>query len=252
MESIILGIIQGLTEFLPVSSSAHLVVLGRLLGLRQDVALDAFLHLGTLCALILYFRGRIIQLILGIFGRGDEPGPARRWVGYILAGSVPIGLVGFFFRDWVEAAFAAPKIAAGMLLVTGALLLTARFARPRRQYPKLKDALIIGLAQAAALLPGISRSGATIAIALLLGLERSLAFEFSFLLSIPAVLGANLLQLSALSQVSNPLLTGLGGLMAFLIGGLSLFLLRSLVRRGELHWFGVYCFVIGSISLILL
>lgn len=251
MDPIILGIIQGLTEFLPVSSSGHLVLLSRVFELHQDVVIDAFLHLGTLAALGFYFRARIGRLISGLFGRG-EPMRERGWAAYIVLGSIPIGLAGLLLQDPIESTFAAPGFAAGMLLVTGLLLLATRFARPRRSELELRDAVLIGLAQAVALLPGISRSGATIATGLWLGLDRDLAFEFSFLLSIPAVLGANLLQLSRLCRVDNLPGLLLGGLVAFFLGWLSLSILRAAVRRGRLGWFGLYCLGVGSIGLILL
>lgn len=251
MGPIILGIIQGLTEFLPVSSSGHLVLLGWVFEIHQDVVIDAFLHLGTLGALIWYFRARIGRLISSLFSRA-EPRSEGRWAPYILLGSIPIGLAGLLFQAPIESAFAAPQFAAGMLMVTGLSLLSTGFARPRRSDLEPRDAVLIGLAQAVALLPGISRSGATIATALWLGLDRDLAFDFSFLLSIPAVLGANLLQLPRLSRVEGLPELVAGGLIAFSLGWLSLWLLRDVVRRGRLGWFGVYCLGVGIIGLALL
>ena len=240
IQAVILGLIQGITEFLPVSSSGHLVLAQRLLGLREPaLTFDIALHLGTLVAVLLFFRRDIAGMVQGILGRGPERTSYTWLLVLIILGSVPTAVVGLLFKDSFEAMFASVTAVGVSLLITAALLLAAGLAgRPRRGLEETRSwhALLIGLAQGLAITPGISRSGSTISTALLLGLERELAVRFSFLLSIPAILGAVALQAldlpPGLHLAWTPLL--LGALVAGVSGWLALRLLLGLVRRVRL------------------
>jgi len=257
VQALILGLIQGLTEFLPVSSSGHLVLAQRLLGLREPVlTFDIALHLGTLVAVIIFFRRDIAGIVQGILGRGPERTSYTWLLVLLILGSVPTAAVGLLFKDTFEAMFASVLAVGVSLLITGALLLAAGLAgRPRRDLEKMRSwhALLIGLAQGLAITPGISRSGSTISVALLLGLERELAVRFSFLLSIPAILGAVALQVLDLPGGTGLAWTPLvlGGLVAGVSGWLALKLLLGLVRQGRIHWFAYYCLALGILALVL-
>lgn len=253
--TILLGILQGLTEFLPISSSAHLVFAEQLLELTANIRLSytAFLHLGTTLALLIFFGKRIIQIIGSIFA----PNMIQRQTNlilllYIIIGSIPAALVGLLFKDKIELTFAQPVYPAIFLIITGLLLLSTHLVKSRLKEITLMTAIVIGIAQAVALLPGISRSGATIATALLLGISSYDAFEFSFLLSIPAVLGANILTFKDLSNatISIPAIV-IGILISALTGLLALLLLKQLVLKRKLHYFGIYCIAISILALII-
>ena len=196
-ETIILGIVQGLTEFLPVSSSGHLVAIQNLLGFREpQLLLDCSLHLGTLLAVCLYFRSDLKHMATEI-GRLNlkEPHSSLAWG--ILAGSVPTALIGLVFRTPLERLFGSVTLAGAMLIFTGVILAVTKVipkGHATRSLIGLFSALAVGTAQGLAILPGISRSGATIVCALLCGVDRELAGRFSFLLSIPAIIGSLALQ----------------------------------------------------------
>ncbi len=251
---ILLGIVQGLTEFLPVSSSAHLVLFERFLGFDPPgVLLEAALHLGTLGAVILLLRHDLIRLARGLFHRGSE----RSEVGRLIVGTIPIVFLGLLFQNRIEAAFTSLSVIGFCLLVTGAILFLADWAgkRAKRYEIRLFDSIFIGLSQAAALLPGISRSGSTIATGMALGVRGAEAARFSFLLSIPAILGAGALKvIQAFSEGSIPagewigLL--LGALTAGAVGALAIKGLLAVIARGRLKVFGIYCLAVGVSVLI--
>lgn len=251
---LLLGLLQGFTEFLPVSSSGHLVLAERLLGLDPPgVLLEVVLHLGTLAAVLVYFWGDLSRLLrrgVSPTGRGE-----RAYIGLLVLATVPIALVGFFARDWVERAFSSPELVGWMLIVTaGALGLASLWqCRAHRQTVGTLDALAVGLAQTFALLPGISRSGITIAAGIVRGLSPREAARFSFLLSIPAVAGAGILSLaSGEFPAEGGIGLALGGAAAMASGLLAVHLLLKLLLRGRLWLFALYCLLVGTISLITL
>lgn len=256
VESVLLGLLQGLTEFLPVSSSGHLVLAQSLLpGFRQPgVLFDVLLHVGTLLAVLAYFRGDVGELLGSLLPGGD---PARRRLALLLvAATVPTGLIGVLFKDPLEALFHAPRAAAAMLLVTGALLwVSEALARPRLGLEGLGygRALAVGVVQGMAIVPGISRSGSTIAAGMLLGVRGEDAARFSFLLSVPAVLGAVVLQVPELAAVEPgaPGVYAAGVLAAFLSGLWAIRFLLAVIRRGRFRWFAVYCWCLGAGYLLL-
>jgi len=255
LDAILLGLVQGLTEFLPVSSSGHLVIGKTLLGVDSPgVAFEVVLHVATLLSVIIVYRERLWQLVVGA-ARGQRD--ALVFIGLLVLATIPAGLVGLFFEDAVEEAFAVPAITGIMLLITGALLWTTRFRRPAgdAHLPTPRLALGIGIAQAFAILPGISRSGATITAGLWGRLPGDRAAEFSFLLSIPAILGAALLQVGEIGE-SWQATGGAPLVVAFfvaLVAGIAA--IRSLVwllRRQAFYAFAYYVWAAGGLFLLFL
>jgi len=261
LEGVGLGVLQGLTEFLPVSSSGHLVLAKALLGLReQGIALEVTVHFGTLLAIITVFYAEVREVLRDFLG-GLLPGGARfrrkkgwRWAWGITVGSVPAGLVGVGLKDQVEEAFSSPTLVCLALIVTGFVLWSTRWAKVEGREVRLPDALFVGLAQALSVLPGISRSGATISAGLWRGLGREEAAEFSFLLALPAILGASVLEAKELLSSPPPFAPALlGGLVSSYVSGyLALKLLLGVVRRGRLERFSYYCWALGGFGLLVL
>lgn len=261
-QALILGIVQALTEFLPVSSSAHLVIIQDYLGFKKPLLLfDVILHAATLGALLVYFRkdiGKIILSLLRLKEKSDEEMLNRKLFYFILVGTIPTLALGLFLNQWIKAMFTSVTFTSLMLLVTGALLwISKRRVDSEKGIEKMKttDAFLIGIMQGVAIIPGISRSGATIATGLLRGIKKELAFRYSFLLSIPAIIGALGLQLreAFLEQTlpSHPLPWIGGALVAAIIGYVSLILFRKIILGKKLHIFAYYCWTIGTISLII-
>lgn len=252
-----LGVIQGLTEFLPVSSSGHLVLAQKLLGLQEpELLFDVSVHVGTLLAVVIYFWPDLWSMARGLWARDQEGRQGRRLLWLVVAGSVPTALLGLFLKDWFEAMFASTAAVGVALLITGGLLLATRWVpRGDRGLERTGTgrALLVGLAQGLAITPGISRSGSTISVGLMLGLERRLAAHFSFVLSVPAIMGALLLQLlhlDATRQVNlAPLLVGAAA--SAVTGYLALRFLLRVVQRGKLHLFAPYCLLLGIAALLL-
>jgi undecaprenyl-diphosphatase len=301
LKVIILGLVQGLTEFLPVSSSGHLVIGQHLLGFyRPDLAaaarglleawplghvsgllaglglaglgeselmLDVALHVGTLAAVVFFLRREVWRIIVQLPYLPLLLGPARvrrrvwaertdlKLAVLVVAGTIPTGLIGILFKNALEAAFTSVIAVGFALIFTGWVLgLTAFVGRARRGVERfgIGRALLVGLAQGLAITPGISRSGTTIAVGLFTGLEPSLAVRFSFLLSIPAILGALALHLmEGVSGSVSPGLMILGAAVAAVVGYLALALLVWLVGRGKLWYFAPYCILVGLIALFL-
>ena len=241
---ILLALVQGLTEFLPVSSSGHLVIVQKLLGISQPpVVYDVLVHLGTLAAVLIYFRYQ-------------WPSLSRRLLLLILIGSLPAGLAGLFLESRIEMIFSSLTLVGfGFLLTSIFLLLTYRLKKGGHSLKKLggKQALIIGLFQALAILPGVSRSGATISGGLLTGLKPLAAFLFSFFLAVPAIGGAALLQLPQAKQLGlNFWLFGLIGMViAGIVGYLSLLALEQILRQTRVWVFGIYTLVLGLVILLI-
>ncbi len=266
-ESILLGLIQGLTEFLPVSSSGHLVLGQHLLGLNSgngDVLFEVMVHFGTVLSVVFIYRTRIAGLIESFARTSVQP---RNWgITYrddeqfrmgvqILITMIPTALVYVVWGSAIEAAFSSPRLAAGMLLFTGVLLTLTLLRRDPKGSITARKSLLIGLAQAVAMIPGISRSGATICAALYQDVEPEKAADFSFLMLLPIVVGATLLKVSLAmgeAAVANwPVLIA-GTIAAFISGILAIRVALDFVRRGRLHLFAIYCFTVGAVALWLL
>lgn len=259
---IFLGIIQGLTEFLPVSSSAHLVLVPYLLKWNYPpVALDAALHFGTLFALLLYFFPDVLKTIRGFFLSfqpskkfSQEERFYLRLSWWIIIGTIPIIVVALLFKSQIESTFKSAMIASAFLLFTGVLLaFTDTFFYPSKPMASLNPlkAFFIGIFQALALFPGISRSGATISGGLILGLRREEAARFSFLLSLPAILGATVLEIPSLSWKGLALwqfLIGIG--ISALVGILCIHYFLKFLKKSRLIWFAAYCWLFGLFALL--
>ena len=261
VQSIILGLVQGASEFVPISSSGHLVLVPWLLGWPQPgLVFDTVVHWGTLVAVLAYFRRDFIALA-SAWGRSlvsrnlGEPEARIAWL--IIVGTVPAALMGYAGEDFFEGLFAAPAWVAGLLLVTGLILALSEWLGQRRKEPHqltFLDSILIGIAQGCAIAPGISRSGATMAVGLFRGLKREAAARYSFLLSAPIIFGAGLLQLLDLFKMENatahlpPLV--LGFLAAAISGYLCIRFLLSYLQRGRLYVFAIYCWLAGGVSLL--
>lgn len=254
-EALILGFVQGATEFLPVSSSGHLVIGQALLHVRiPGVAFEVALHVATLFSVLLVYRNRIEGLALGAL-KGD-PG-AWRYIALLLLATLPAALVGLGEGQFIDALFDAPAVSGVGLLVTGSVLWTTRraLARDPSGTPAVGVAVLMGLAQAVAIVPGISRSGATVVAGLWLGVEAEEAAAFSFLMAVPAILGAAVLEMPAISEsgIGLPgavLLTG--GIAAAVTGVLAIRTFVSMLRRKSFHRFGPYCLAVGTAFLLFL
>jgi undecaprenyl-diphosphatase len=253
-----LGIIQGLTEFLPVSSSGHLVIASEFLNFRESgVAFEVFVHLGTLLSVLIAFRQDILKMItapfLLIFSNDDKTEAKKYWLWdiCIITGTVPAAVIGLMFKSEIEAAFSSFLLVLIMLTVTGIFLLLSRYASQKQDNLSVGKSILIGIAQAFAILPGISRSGSTIVTGLMLGMDRENAAKFSFLLAIPAILGASVIKINDLmtleGQISISYLL-IGAIAAFISGYFAIIWLLDIVKRGKLEWFAYYCFFVVILS----
>ena len=251
-DAVLLGILQGLTEFLPVSSSGHLVLAQAILGVKQPgVSFEILAHLGTLLAVLIYFRSQVTLLVRSVFeGNMKEE---RAIIGYLIIGTIPAALAGLLFKDFFEQAFSNPAMTSLMLFVTGLILLSTRFYRRGGKGVGILAAIIMGIGQAAAILPGISRSGTTIAAGMVSGVEPSRAAEFSFLLAIPAILGAMVLKRNELLNIDSSLIGQylVGMVFSFLLALVAVHLVLAVVKRGKLDYFAYYCFAAAGVGLYL-
>jgi undecaprenyl-diphosphatase len=266
IQAIILGVVQGLTEFLPVSSSAHLVFMTDILGLPQNVAFDTLLHLGTLVAVVAYFWKDLIKIISsfisslidifrGRFKKGLEEKPFKKLSWLIIVGTIPAGIMGILLQKQFEALFTSIFYVGIFLIITGLLLWGAERVKPGEKDIKdisFKNAIVIGVAQGIAIAPGISRSGATISAGLFSGLNRELAARFSFLLSIPAILGAALVQAKDITSFDTGTAVLIAGFVSALIFGyLAIKLLLKIIKERTLMVFAYYCWIVGLAAIII-
>jgi len=254
IESLLLGILQGLTEFLPISSSGHLVVGQFLLDLQEPgVTYEVAVHVGTLAAVVAYYRGLIAEHAVGCFRK--EGGESRRLLGMIVAASIPTAIIGLLFEDEFEAMFSSPIAVGCFWILTGIVLVLVPRMRPGEHsitQIRVLDAVVIGIAQGLAILPGVSRSGATIAAGMSRGVRPADAASFSFLISIPAILGATVLQMDSLTA-RNGQQWGVylvGAVAAAVVGYLAIALLIRLLNRRIIRPFGWYCIIAGALTVI--
>lgn len=255
LSAVLLGIVQGLTEFLPVSSSGHLVLSQHLLGYKGlNLAFDVVVHMATLLAVVLYFRRDLGNIITSaISGSGVING--RRWILMIVIGSIPTALIGFTFREQFESLFALPKLVSGMLWVTAVILLLSDRVRLSNKPGETLTpwrALLVGVAQGLAIIPGISRSGSTISTAIFSGIDPEKATRFSFLLSVPAIIGAAALESGNIASLAlaDIHLYALAALAAFFSGYLAIDILLKLAVKRKLWKFSVYLFFVGLAGLL--
>ena len=252
-QGLVLGLVQGLTEFLPISSSGHLVVAEAAFGLTTPgVLLEVVLHMATLLAVVIVYWQRLADLLVGMIrGRKSE----WRYAGLLLIGSIPAGLVGFLLADRIEHAFESLIIVGINFVVTALILWSTRWTMRRGTAgePSTLSAFGIGVAQSLAILPGISRSGSTIAAATWLGMDAVRAAEYSFLLAIPAIMGAGLLQVISLSDEAVTIASGplmIGFVAALVSGVLAIKFLILLLRKGTFYRFAPYCLALGIMTIV--
>ncbi len=258
-EALVLGIIQGLTEYLPVSSSGHLAIGQALFGMNDgadNLMFTVAVHVATVLSTIVVLWSEIDWIVRGLFR--CEMNAETKYALNILVSMIPVGIVGLFFKDEVEAVFGSGLLVVGCcLLITATLLTFSYYAKPRQKtHISWKDALIIGIAQAIAVLPGVSRSGSTIATGLILGNKKESLAQFSFLMVIPPILGEALLDVMKIVKGEDvmgsigtlPLLVGF--VAAFLSGCLACKWMISIVKRGKLIYFGIYCAIVGVITIL--
>lgn len=247
LKVIILGIVQGVTEFLPISSSGHLVIFQHFMKINEGLTLDVFLHFGTLLAVIVVYWDDIIGMI-------TLKREYRKLTYYIILGSIPAGVIGILFEDIFEQLFSTLTVVGVALLVTGTFLwLSDRIGNEERNLKdmELSDSVVVGFAQAFAIIPGISRSGSTIVAGLFKGLDRRLAAKFSFLLSVPVIGGATLLKTKDIVTAGFSGITLLelvvGTLSAAVAGYFSIKLLLKLINQEKLSIFAYYCWILGLV-----
>lgn len=269
LEAILLGILQGLTEYLPISSSGHLTIGQNILGITepdQILPFTVLLHVATVLSTIVMLHKEITWIFKGLFKiepkKGEEGIMKRlnnqqRYALAIIISMIPIGIVGVFFKDTVEETFSSLLVVGCCLLLTAALLSFSHYAKPRmKENISLKDALIIGLGQALAVLPGLSRSGTTIATGLILGNSKQNMAQFSFLMVVPPILGQALLETKEMIEIGvsasfggiSPMSLIAGFIAAFISGCFACKWMISIVRRGKLIYFAFYCLVVGLVT----
>ncbi len=255
IEALVLGLLQGLTEFLPVSSSGHLELGAALFGLEEDnLTFSIIVHGATFLSVLVVFRNDILNLILNFLK--FQWNAETRFILLLIASAVPVGLTGILFKEQIESIFEGRIVFVGiMLLITATLLYLTRLVPRQHKEIGLKSALIIGLAQTLAVLPGISRSGATISTALYLGIDREKATRFSFLMVLIPIFGASLLELIDLYKATGPasisnLSLIIGAVAAFFSGLLACSWMLQIVKKGKLVYFSVYCVIVGTLAIL--
>lgn len=277
LQALLLGLIQGLTEYLPVSSSGHLTIASSLFGLEDgesNLAFTVAVHVATVLSTIVILWKEISWLVKGMVRYDDTKrdsitgtsayarmNPEHKYMLNIIVSMIPVGIVGVFFKDYVEDIFGSGLIIVGAMLILTAILLTlSYYMKPKQKKDiSLKDAFIIGLAQAVAVMPGLSRSGSTIATGLLLGNDKSKLAQFSFIMVIPPILGEALLDTykmakegfaAVFNQISVSSLV-IGFVAAFISGCLACKWMISIVKKGKLIYFAIYCAIVGLVLLVM-
>jgi len=240
VQSLLLGLVQGLTEFLPISSTAHLVVAQNWLGLvTPPVSFDIVIHLATALATIIVLWSAIKRLTWPM-------------IKLMIIATIPTGILGLYFNRWNELIFGSLLFTAITLIINGLILLLPKLIKGKAKSLNNQSAVSIGIAQGLAVLPGISRSGSTIVTGLLFGLKPSEAYNFSFLISLPAIAAAQLLQIDSLRLAGSELPNyGVGFAAAFISGYLALLWLKRIVSRGQFTGFAIYCLILGALLLML-
>ncbi len=255
IKAVVLGVVQGLTEFLPISSSGHLVIGSQILDFQEKgIAFDVFLHLGTLLSVIIVFRQEIWAMILAPFQystgiRSEKVIDKLKWDLYIVISTIPAVIVGLYLKDSIEKVFSNLPLVFAMLSITGILMIASRYLKCKNVELRGLHALFIGCAQAMAIMPGLSRSGSTIFTGMAMGIDRQVVARFSFIMSIPAILGAVVLQTGEL--ITHPPSPGsminiaAGTVAASISGYFAIVMLLDIIRKNRLQWFGYYCLILS-------
>ena len=255
LESILLGIVQGLTEFLPISSSGHIeifkVFLGNEFSNTESLLFTIILHFATALSTIFYFRIEILEIFTGLFNKNPNQ---IKFSAYILISMIPAAITGFFYEEKIDDLFNGNLLLVGlMLIITGIFLLITNFSNSKQTELNKKNSFFIGLAQAIAILPGISRSGATIACAVMLGIKKEKATQFSFLMVVPVILGSmlkSILDRKIHFDNFDFMVIVLGFSSAFITGLFACRWMIYLVKQSRLYYFSIYCFIIGCLLII--
>jgi undecaprenyl-diphosphatase len=250
LQSIVLGLIQGLTEWLPISSSGHLVLAQRLMNLTVPVGFDVMLHLGTLLSVVIFFWRDIKKILVSVFNR-DVRDENFKLFTYILIGSVPTAVIGFFLMKFFESLFLNIRAVGVGFLVTGLLLLLSRFWNNNKKL-SWKSSLLIGTVQGVSIAPGISRSGSTISTGLFSGVKREDVFKYSFLLSIPAIIGATIMEYGSADMNDLCTCSAAGLVVAAFVGYFAIKAVKKILISDKFYWFAAYCFVLGAVVLAVL
>lgn len=267
IQAIIIGLVQGLTEFLPISSSTHLIFIQQFLGVNEPLAFDVLLHLGTLVAVISYFWRDILQMIISLFSslvdlfKGRfiseiKKDQYKKLTWYVIIATIPVGITGYLFNSIVESLFTGVIIPAFFLIISGCIIYFSQRMNSGNKIDlknmSLKEAIIVGCGQACAILPGLSRSGTTLATGLFLGLEKEFAAKFTFILSIPVIIGAAVYELKDVSLGGSIELTAwiVGFLVSVICGYLAIKFLLKLIEERDLDVFAYYSWIVGAIILV--
>ena len=248
IQAIILGIVQGLTEWLPISSSGHLALFQHLFGLEQVVAFDVMLHLGTLLVIFFVFREDLFRMSLGIIKKDSQ---SLRMAAFIIIATIPTALAGFLFRDWLERSFDRFDLLGIFFIATAAWLFLSKYPLKKTNNLSFLSSFIIGVSQAVSIIPSVSRSGATIATGLMLGIKREEAAKFSFLIAIPAILGAAVLSARDIAMITDVVPAIIGTMTSAVVGFFSLKFLLMTIKENKFMHFAWYCLVMGILVLIL-
>ena len=249
-EVLLLAMVQGFTEWLPISSSGHLVILQSLLDIRVSVAFDVMLHLGSLLSIIILLKDDLVAMIKPAMSL-DFSDPYLKLLGYSIAGTIPVAVIGLLFKEFFESLFSNLTATGLALLGNGLALYATRHCNGEKELD-LIDSLVVGAAQSISIMPGISRSGLTVSAALLRGIRKDIAYRFSFLLSILAILGASIVKVGEIASYQEGILYFLLGLAISAITGLvALKIVVKYVLRSELYRFAYYCWIVGAATTIL-
>jgi len=247
IQALILGIVQGITEWLPVSSSGHLVLFQEFLGFGTDVAFDVLLHLATLIVILAVFWKDILAILRSLLAfRWDEN---SKLLFFILLASVPTAIFGLVFHDWLVGLFSNLLLLGVFFIVNAIILFLTRFAKPAKQLNWWKS-IVMGVAQGLSIIPSISRSGATVSTGMFLGIKKEKLIRFSFLMAVPAIIGAFIMEAKDLA-FNNPLPLILGSLTALVVGYFALKLMIRTIEKGKLYYFAYYCLILGVLILVL-
>ncbi|MFH1055198.1 MAG: undecaprenyl-diphosphate phosphatase [Candidatus Altiarchaeota archaeon] len=249
VQAVILAFVQGVTEWLPISSSGHLVIFQKVLGVTVPVSFDVLLHFGTLLSVVFFLRSDLSRIASSILSGGFRSDDGKLAL-YVVLATVPAGLVGFLYKDFLESLFSSLHVVAGGLLFTGLLLFVSKGREGSNRIGGVK-AFMIGLMQAVSIVPGVSRSGSTISCGLMLGVKREAAARFSFLMSIPVIFGAVALDAGDfMASGLNPTIAFVGFAVSAIVGYFSLKLIWKTILEGRFHVFAYYCWFVGLLLIV--
>jgi len=250
LQAIILGIVQGITEWLPISSKSHLIIIQQLFGLVQPAIFDLVLHLGSLLVVFFVFWKDIWNLIKGVL-KGDKK--SLKYALYIIVASIPVAIIGFVFKTQIEAALSNLYILGFGFLFTATILFLSKYdfnKSVKKRSLNVWNSLVIGISQVLSVLPGVSRSGTTISTGMIMGIEKKEVAKFSFLMFIPAILGATVLEIKSINLITNIPAMIIGVIFAIISGYIALKLLMNIIEKNKFWYFSIYCAVLGIIVLL--